>query len=203
MKSNYEISLQNAMKRFCGYDMTILSQKNGITDRGEYLETRFFGMKTIIEKKSGVITANGEKADFCETLSVFDWLCDREPDAKASGRFCPVSSLPGVFVRGKGLMMKSRELSDMIHKKPDLFREKCLKMGGKMVDLGDVGAEIEIFPGLPMELKFYFGDEEFPPDITFLWDENILQFVRYETVYYIAATLQKYLKSYIQPKGFI
>lgn len=195
MISNYEISLQNAMKRFCSYDMTVLSQKSGVTDRGAYLETRFFGMKTIIEKKSGVITVNGEKADFCEALSIFDWLCDGKKDAKAAFRFCPVSSLPGVLVRGKGLMMKSRELSNMIHKKPDLFREKCLRMGGKIVDLGDMGAEIEIFPGLPMELKFYFGDEEFPPDITFLWDENILQFVRYETIYYIAATLMKRLKA--------
>lgn len=195
MKSNYEISLQNAMKRFCSYDMTVLSQKFGVTDRGAYLETRFFGMETRICKKTGAVTLAGEKADFCEALSIFDWLCDGKADAKASGRFCPVSSLPGVFVRGSGLMMKSPKLSESIHHNPDKFREICLKMGGKMVDIGDIGAEIEIFSGLPMELKFYFGDEEFPPDITFLWDENILQFVRYETVYYIAATLMKRLKA--------
>lgn len=203
MISNYEISLHNAMKRFCSCDMTVLSQKSGVTDRGAYLETRFFGMETKICKKTGNVTLNGENADFCEALSVFDWLCDGKADAKASGRFCPVSSLPGVFVRGSGLMMKSPELSESIHHNPDKFREICLKMGGKMLDIGDMGAEIEIFSGLPMELKFYFGDAEFPPDITFLWDENILQFVRYETVYYIAATLQKHLNSYIQPYGFI
>lgn len=195
MISNYEISLQNAMKRFCSYDMTVLSQKNGITDRGAYLETRFFGMETSICKKTGKVTLNGENADFCEALSVFDWLCDGRKDAKASFRFCPVSSLPGILVQGSGLMMKSPELSESIHHNPDQFREICLQMGGKILDFGDICAEIHIFPDLPMRLKFYFGDEEFKPDITFLWDENILQFVRYETVYYIAATLTKRLKA--------
>lgn len=195
MISNYEISLQNAMKRFCSYDMTVLSQKSGVTDRGAYLETRFFGMETKICKKTGNVTLNGENADFCEALSVFDWLCDGKKDAKAAFRFCPVSSLPGVFVRGSGLLMKAPELAELIQNAPEQFQKTCLKMGGKMVDIGDMGAEIEIFSGLPMELKFYFGDAEFPPDITFLWDENILQFVRYETVYYIAATLMKRLKA--------
>lgn len=195
MISNYEISLQNAMKRFCSYDMTVLSQKSGITDRGAYLETRFFGMETRICKENGAVTLDGEKADFCEALSVFDWLCDGKADAKASGEFCVVSSLPGVLVRGSGLMMKSPELSESIQHNPDGFREICLKMGGKILAMGDIGAEIHIFPNLPMRLKFYFGDEEFKPDITFLWDKNILQFVRYETIYYIAATLMKRLKA--------
>ncbi len=196
---NYEITLQNAMKRFCSYDIAVLSQKPGVMDGGEHLRTRFFGMETLISKKSGEITVNGEKADFCEALSVFDWLCDGKADAKASGGYAPVSSLPGVFVRGSGLMMKSPELAEAIEKKPDAFRNVCLQLGGKTVDIGDIGVEIPIFPDLFMMLKFYFGDEEFPPDITFLWDENILQFVRYETVYYIAGTLKKHLLQCLHP----
>ena len=195
--NNYEISLQAAMKRFCSYDMTVLSQKMGVTDRGEYLQTRFFGMETKINKTTGAVTVDGQPADFCEALSVFDWLCDGKPGAKASGAFCPVSSLPGVLVRDSGLMMKASQLSESIHRNPEEFCKKCRKMGGKMVNIGDIGAEIEIFPGLPMEMKFYFGDDEFSPEIIFLWDKNILQFVRYETVYYIAACLQKQLRAEI------
>lgn len=192
-KDNYEISLQAAMKRFCGYDMKKLSQKPGVVDRGELLETRFFGMPARICKKTGQITVDGEPADFCEALGVFDWLCDGKTDAKASGAFCPVSSLPGVLVRGSGLMMTAQELAELIDQHPDQFRRICKKLGSKTRNNGDICEEIEIFPGLPMQIKFYHSDEEFPPSVTFLWDRNILSFVRYETVYYLAAALKKHL----------
>lgn len=193
MKSNYEITLQNAMKRFCSYDMTVLSQRPGVTDGGEYLQTRFFGMNTKIFKKTGEITVDGQPADFCEALSVFDWLCDRKENAKASGEFCPVHSLPGVVVRGKGLTMDAPELAQRIEKDITRFQKIIQKMDGKTINLGDFGAEIEIFPELPMQMKFYYSDEEFPPSITFLWDKNILNFVRYETVYYLCGTIKKHL----------
>ena len=189
----YELSLQAAMKRFCSYDMSTLSRKAGIIDRGECFETSFFGLETIICKKTGAVTVDGQPADFCEALSVFDWLCDGKPDAKASGEFCPVSSLPGVLVRGSGLVMKSQELADIIDAKPDRFKEIIQVMGGKIISSGDIGAQIDILPGISMQLKFYHSDEEFSADITFLWDKNILQFVRYETVYYIFGTLKKHL----------
>ncbi len=181
------------MKRFCSYDITAC--KPGVTDRGEWLQTRFFGMETSICKKTGKITLNSVPADFCEALSVFDWLCDGKPDARAAGEFAPVSSLPGVLVRGQGLLMTAPELSEAIDLNPDKFKSICEKIGGKPVKIGDIAYEIPIFPDLTMLLKFYRSDEEFPPELTFLWDKNILQFVRYETVYYLAATLKKHLKS--------
>jgi len=198
MMNNYEISLQNAMKRFCGYDMNVLARKVGITDRGEYFETRFFGMETSICKETGAVTVDGQPADFCEGLSVFDWLCDGKADAKAAGQFCPVSSLPGVLVRGQGLLMESPELAREIDHQPEKFQAVCKNLGGKILDIGDFGVQIDIFPDLPMQMKFYHSDEEFPPSLTFLWDRNILNFVRYETVYYICGALKKHLLHHIQ-----
>ncbi len=195
--NNYEISLQNAMKRFGSYDMATLSQRSGVTDRGAWLQTRFFGMETSICKKTGQVTVDGEPADFCEALSVFDWLCDGRQGAKASGEFAPISSLPGVLVRGQGLLMSAPEIAKTVDLHPEIFRRTCEKLGGRPVTIGDIAYEIPVFPDITVILKFYHGDEEFPPDMTFLWDKNILQFVRYETVYYLAATVKKYLKSHL------
>lgn len=192
-QDNYEITLQSAMKRFCSYDMELLSRRAGVTDRGEYLETLFCGMETRIDKKTGCVTVDGQPADYCETLSVFDWLCDGKIDAKASACFCPVSSLPGVLVRGQGLLMEAPKLSKEVNIAPDKFLRICTEMGGKILNIEDFGVQMDIFPGLPMQMKFYHSDEEFPPSITFLWDENILDFVRYETVYYICGTIKKHL----------
>ena len=38
-------------------------------------------------------------------------------------------------------------------------------------------------------MKFYHSDEEFPASITLLWDENTLQYMYYETVFYVAGFL--------------
>ena len=187
------MTLQNAMKRFCSYDMELLSRRAGVTDRGEYLETLFFGMETRMDKKTGCVTVDGQPADYCEALSVFDWLCDGKNDAKTSACFCPVSSLPGVMVRGQGLLMEAPKLSKEVDIAPDKFLRICTEMGGKMLNIGDFGVQMDIFPGLPMQMKFYHSDDEFPPVITFLWDKNILDFVRYETVYYICGTIKKHL----------
>ena len=64
-----------------------------------------------------------------------------------------------------------------------------------MLDIGDMGAEIEIFPGLPMELKFYFGDEEFPPKLMLLWDRNTDSLMHFETTFYLQSDLLERLKN--------
>lgn len=191
--NNYEISLQAAMKRFCSYDKGLLSQRSGVVDLGDRLQTRFLGMDTQIHKATGQVTVEGQNADFCEALSVFDWLCDRKPDAVASNAFCPVSSLSGVYVSGSGLKMQSPRLATLIQQKPERFSEILCDLGGQVAEIGDLGFRMEVFPGLSMQLKFYFADEEFPPTVVLLWDKNMLHFVRYETIYYIAGTLQKHL----------
>ena len=192
-RDNYELALQAAQKRFCSYDTKQLLTRSGVTDRGEYLQTRFVGAEVLICKKTGVITVDGEPADFCETLSILDWLCDRDPDAQASGEFCPVSSLPGIWVGGSGLMMAAPELAQQIEKDPKKYQKVIKRIWGKFLNSGDIGVEFQVFPDLPMQIKFFFSDEEFPPSLTFMWDKNSLQFVRYETLYYICGVVQKHL----------
>jgi hypothetical protein len=191
--NNYEKMLSDACRRFTTYDMTTLAQRPGVEDLGEVLKTCFLGETVLLRKKDGQITIGGRLADFGETLSILDWLCDGKPDAKAAECYCTVGSLPGVYVGGSGLMMSGGRLAAQIDAAPQAFRGCCEAMGGREVALGDLGFEIPIFPDLSAQLKFYHGDEEFPPQLTFLWDQNMLQFVRYETVYYIAGCVQKRL----------
>ena len=191
--NNYDRMLLAAQQRFLEYDAAQLAQKSGVTDQGRELATCFFGQQTIIRKTDGQIFIDGRNADFGEGLSVLDWLCDRKSDANASMDFCPIGSLPGVYVGGGNLNMDMPGLAMAIHENPEGFRTACANMGAEPQNMGDIGHRLQIFPDLPMCLKFYFGDEEFPPQLTLLWDKNTLRFVRYETVYYIAGCLQKRL----------
>lgn len=175
------------------YDVALLGQKPGVVDQGSELATCFLGQQTLIYKEDGQIVLDGRNADFGEGLSVLDWLCDRKPDAAASMEFAPIGSLPGIYVGGGNLSMDMPGLSRAIQENPEGFRTACAQMGAQPQSMGDMGYLLWIFPDLPMCLKFYFGDEDFPPQLTLLWDKNTLRFVRYETAYYIAGCLQKRL----------
>lgn len=191
--NNYDVMLADAQRRFTGYDMDALARKSGVSKEDGFLCTSFLGQPAQVEKATGQVWVAGLPGDFGQTLSVLDWLCDRKEDAVAAEEFCPVSSLPGVYVSGSGLNMAMPRVAEKIHQDPRWFSSVIEKLGGKREPLGDIGCRLPLFPDLPMCLKFYFGDEEFPPSLTLLWDKNILRFVRYETVYYIAGCLQKLL----------
>ena len=199
--NHYEMMLRDACRRFVSYDMAVLAKRPGVEDRGDHLKTEFLGEPVLLRKEDGRITVGDQDADFGQTLSVLDWLCDRKENAQAAGEYCAIGSLPGVYVGGGNLNMDMPKLSGMIHENPDGFRDACVKMGAQPLQLGDLGFLVRIFPDLTMCLKFYFGDEEFPPQLTFLWDRNILQFVRYETVYYIAGCLQKRILRLMQERS--
>ena len=187
--NNYDKMLQAAQARCAGYDMAVLAAKSGVEDTPAHLKSKLFGQTVLVNKTDGAVTVDGRAASFEQALSVYDWLCDRRDDAVASGAYCPVSSLPGVFVGGKGLGMEMPKLEKRIHEAPDAFVSAMKIMGAEQIALGDLGWKLDIFPKLSMCLKFYYGDEEFPPQLTLLWDKNSLQFVRYETLYYIAGCL--------------
>ena len=191
---NYAMMLNAARQHFLEYDVELLAARKGVTDRGDHLHTRFFAEDVRIDKHTGHITVGGRDAGFVEGLSIYDWLCDSRPEACAAEEFCTVSSLPGVLAGGSGLMMCAPRLAAMINAAPETFKQCCVRLEGTGVPFGDIGFRLPIFSNLAMVLKFYFSDEEFAPTLTFLWDKNSLQFVRYETVYYIAGCLERRLQ---------
>ena len=68
----------------------------------------------------------------------------------------------------------------------------CEKLGGRKEQIGDVSYELSVLPFLPMKLQFWESDDEFDASLTIQWDENILQFMRYETTFYATgAVLQR------------
>ena len=192
---NYVIARDRAREYFLGYDLRKLMRKPGVRSEGTELCFRFLGTETRVSRETGVVTCaypgfDGWEADFSEALSVYDWLCDAKPDAAPADEYCPVNSLPGVYVGGSGgLMMDGGVLPTRIDQDPDAFKAACEKLGGTAYPAGDMGFRLNLFPDLAVILKFYFSDDEFPAQLTVLWDKNTLDFVRYETVYYIAGVL--------------
>ena len=75
---------------------------------------------------------------------------------------------------------------DLLNRDPAALARACEALGGTPLSGADVGYTLPLFPFLPVQLRFWHGDEEFPPSLQLLWDEHTLQFMRYETTYYAA-----------------
>lgn len=56
-----------------------------------------------------------------------------------------------------------------------------------------------MFEDLSVWMQFWQGDEEFPARLRWLWDENALMYLKYETMYYAVELLEDRL---LQHPGF-
>lgn len=205
---NYAVARDRAREYFLQYDQTKIFLRAGVREEGAWFILRFLGADYRIERKTGRIEGSDDgfatvwEASFEEALSIYDRLCDGKPGARAADEFCPVHSLPGVLLGGSGgLTMNGGTLPVQIDKNPEAFRSAAEALGGAAIAMGDIGYRLQVFPDLPMLLKFYHSDEDFPAQLVFLWDRNTLDFVRYETVYYIAGCLISRLREKLGQAG--
>ncbi len=191
MADNYQISRDRAQAYFLGFDQEKILQEWDLEFDGQFIYVNFIGRPYAIHRQTGGVTRrwSGEEAGFNEVLSIFDLLCHHGPWKALSGRFAPVNSL-------RGRPPTAGVETNFYHKSAacfdrdwDAFHRACQALGGKATGQGDVGYEFPIFQGITARLKFYGQDEDFPASVTILWDENLLQYIFYETVFYIAGFL--------------
>lgn len=195
MADNYRIARDRAREYFLSVGLPRLFLRPGITAEGENLRFTFLGAETTVSIETGRITfaypgKEPWEADFSEALSVYDWLCDAKPGAFPAGVYCPINSLPGLVLGGNGsLKMDGGKLNGLADRNPEGYRKACEALGAAPCDAGDIGYKLNVFPDLAVILKFYHSDEDFPAQLTILWDRNTLDFVKYETSYYIAGVM--------------
>ena len=189
-RDNYAIQAESARLRFLRYDQSAMP----VEKDGEFLYLSFCGLPYRICRADGhIFCREGNEwlpADsHGEVLTIFDYLCDARPGRTPSGEFVSMSSL-GDHVH-TGLAAGSGPLESAIDATPAAFRRACLALGGTEAAGGDLCFDIKVFPDLPIRLRFWHADEEFPPTLDLLWEKNTLDFLRYETTWYAAGVLRR------------
>ena len=198
-RDNYALQAEAARLRFLTYDQSAMPAERD----GEFLYLSFCGLPCRISRSDGHIfrreSGGWRSADsHGEVLTIFDYLCDARPGRSAAGRFVSMASLGGHVHRE--LAAASGPLEKAIDQDPRRFRDACLALGGRSCDGGgDLCFELFLFPDLPLRLRFWHSDEEFPPRLDLLWDERCLEFLRYETVWYAAGVLRRLIFESMHP----
>lgn len=185
-RDNYQIQAQQAQAHFLRYDQQALIEKLRLPCDTDYLYPTMLCRRYRLCRKTGNLERwNGAWEDantFGEVMTLLDLLCDSKPERSISGRWKQMRDFGLMFHRS---LLEERDVwaqrftADL----PGLHRA-CMALNAQALSIGDAAYAIELFDGLCICLQVWCGDEEFPARLRLLWDENALQYIKYETMYF-------------------
>ncbi len=196
-RDNYAIQAQQARQRFLTYDQEKIIGKLRLQADETWLYIPMLGRMYRIGRKDGNFQRQAGDAwqdanTYEEVMTLLDLLCDSREDRHLSGRWKNMLSFGLMF--HQNLLEEKDPWAERFQAEPEKFRKACLALGGVEMPQGDVSYAIELFDGLRICVQLWFGDEEFPPNLRYLWDENAMMYLKYETMYFARGMLLQRIK---------
>ena len=195
---NYKIQAGQAKKLFLTYDQQELIRRCHLIFDDTYFYISFLARSYRIhrhtgdmERKVGDAWVDGNS--FGEVMTILDWLCDSKPHRHITGRWVNLVSQCHSF--HSNLQESGNDpYAALFDRKPEAFAQACQALGGEWVPGADIGYAIELVDGLRVLVQLWRGDEEFAPQLRYLWDENALQYLLYETTWYALPLLLRRIR---------
>ena len=195
--SNYEITRNQMRTVFTAYDQDKIIRKFSLESDADYIYLEFIRRNYRIGRQNGIVEwsddgfATTAEADFNECMTIYEVLCDSKDDLHLSGKYLPVHSLnKNVCMSGVGADFFQKNADAMNGRTGDLIRA-CRALGEVTDMVGDVSAVLYPFSFLPVTLQFWEADDEFPASLKIMFDENTLDYMRFETTFYMVSHLLK------------
>ena len=203
--SNYEIAKRKTQKQFFQYDHEKIAEKLHIPLREGYLYLEFLSRKYRINCQTGYVEwsennfADAREADFNEVMTIYDILCYSQEGAAPSNEFALIQRLSNVqnaaSYAGEGAFKKDEAFFDG---KTGLLAQALEKLNGRAYGKGDISYRIPVYESLDVVFSFWNSDEDFPAQIKFLCDKNTLQYIHYETIWYLISHLIQRIKEMME-----
>lgn len=193
-RDNYAITAARVRQLFAEYDQQALARKVGAKLDGEYFYVDFLSERYRIHRPTGDISrfhgdAWVEANSFGEVLTLMDLICDSREDRHPTGNWRNMRDFGHGF--HQQLLEQRDPWAERFQEQPEMFAKACEALGGEKYPLGDVAYALPVFGDLRVLIQLWFGDEEFPTQLRYLWDENALQYLKYETMFYAVPLVLK------------
>lgn len=193
MTRSYEKIIPAARKIFCSEDRLPAALRLGISFDETCYYPVFLGNNYRIFRSDGTCQVHDEKfgwrnADYLPTMTLYDLMCFSHDPVTLSGTYTFFVNLTkmqtGNVFAGKGILEDAARAFDAIPS--DRFTAAISGIGGCSFDgKGDVSARIPVFGPIDILLNFWYSDEDFPPSLRLYADEKLLNYMHYETVWYL------------------
>lgn len=204
--SNYDLQVDLARKYFLEHDQQLLIRKYRLSADVDWLYLSYLHSQFRISRKSGQVdeySENGwtECRNYNTVMTIYDLLCHHKGDRLPvlSDRWCPVGNFIITGVQNTGTFTK--EYAAFFQAHLDRLPQACKALGGILQD-SMAGADLTcLFPVtdyFSVLFRFWAADDEFPPTLSLLWGENSMEFLHFETTFYLQGDLLERLKKKLQ-----
>ena len=192
MADNYEKMMEKARLLFCSEGMEKAAAKPFVRSDEDYFYAELAGETFRVSRTDGRVQCLrspefAEDADFSCTMTIYDLLTHENGNVQPAGAYCTIDSVNPTKVSyghiGGGNDNRARYYDENCV----LFAKACQRLGTPVSGPGDLAFSIPLFSFMDVQVRLWFGDEEFPPQLQIMVDKNILSFILFETVYYAAA----------------
>ena len=199
-RDNYRAQLEQAKQTFLHYDQQKLIEKLKLPHDEAYLYPNLLGSRYRIHRKNGDFQRQREESwvdatTHSEVMTLLDLICDSREDRFLAHRWKDMVGFGRMFHQN---LHETDPWALRFQEDPEALARACTALGGVIFPNGDVAYEMELFDGLPLVLQLWLGDEEFPPRLRFLWDENARMYLKYETMYFAKALLLNRIREYME-----
>ena len=192
--SNYEQVIETWRLKFLEMDQDKLIRKFHLEADEKALYIVYFSRKLRIDRRTGVITDQGERPGFDTVMNIYNTFYYASDHPVASGNLVAFRQVKRVypFEAAYRRTIISR-LQEIFSGKTEELRKACEALGGTPLPQGDVGYVLPVFPFLNIAVLFWDKDEEFDAQANMLFDSEITEFMHEENVVCVAADAVYYL----------
>ena len=203
---NYDLQVDKAKKIFLDYDHAMIIRKYALDADENWVYLTYLNTPYRISRTDGTVESFCQKdwqecRDYSTVMTIYDLLCYHKGASlpPLADNWCAVGTfvVAGVTKTETFTGKYAKFFNDRLEE----LRSACVKMGGVLqtpVAGADLTCKFWVTPFFPVLLQFWNGDEEFTAKLLILWDGNTLQFMHYETTFYLQGDLLERLKNHIK-----
>lgn len=195
--SNYDLQVDIGRRIFLQYDQQLLIRKFSLRSDGEYLYLTYLNTPCRISRSTGAVEELRQQCwqecrSFSTVMTVYDLLCHHRGDRAPAlqGQWCAAGSFVVTGVTNTtGFTGRHAAAFD---RDPESLKAACLALGGTLLPAmagADLTCRFSVTPFFPVLLQFWASDEEFPAKVLLLWDRASMDFLHFETTFYLQGDL--------------
>ena len=129
------------------------------------------------------------EAQFNEAMTIYDLLGYAQPTCHANKTMVNMKSLhtkkASTAPRPSSIYAaQEARLAAYEAQQSGILAQAAQAIGGAALNKADASAQFTVINDLTMQIQLWLPDEDFPASLQFFWDENVLQYMHYETVWY-------------------
>ena len=179
MASNYDRMEQQARELFLKQDQEAIIRRWDLRSDGEYIYCSLFSDLVKLDRKTAVLSPDGEGYPMGRTVNesmiLFDLFTRSEQRPQATGEWTGVSGLGGLIGSGHDRTLSHEKEAALFAGETERLKMACERLGGVPWGRADAGFIIPVFADFSVLFQFWDADEEFPAQIKFHFDGNALQ----------------------------